>query len=246
MVSATSARAPLNAVAPAADRPHGRSAEPVVRSIIEQLEEAIVLGYLHPRERLVEDALIERFQAKRHAVREALAQLERMGLVERQPNRGAAVRALTPKEVEDIYAVREILEVAAARLVMHAVTPEFIKRVIQVQERHDEATRDGDPKAAFRANIEFHRAFFAACGNDQLTEAIEQFGQKAHGIRSFSLTRQEYLERSRDEHWVMIRALQEGDGEKLVAMCRDHIHVAKVAYIDAYYRRFPEQRPATR
>jgi len=225
---------------------HGRSAERVVRSIVSQLEEDIVLGYLLPRERLVEDALIERFQAKRYAVREALAELERMGLVERQPNRGAAVRALTPAEADDIYAVREILEVAAARLVIAAATPEFITHVIKVQRRHDEAARAGDPKAAFRANIEFHRAFFSGCGNDQLAEAIEQFGRKAHRIRSFSITRQEYLERARDEHWVMIRALQERDVERLITMCRDHIQVAKDAYIDAYQRLFPEKRTAKR
>ena len=52
---------------------HGRSAQRAVHSIVEQLEEDIVLGFLYPRERLVEDSLIERFRAKRYAVREALA-----------------------------------------------------------------------------------------------------------------------------------------------------------------------------
>ena len=60
--------------------------ELVVAAIVTQLEEDIVLGYVHLRERLVEDALMERFAAKRYAVREALAQLARLGLVERLPN----------------------------------------------------------------------------------------------------------------------------------------------------------------
>src|SRR6185312_16774497 len=109
--------------------PVGRGAEAAVRSLVSQLEEEIVLGYLHPRERLIEDALIERFTAKRYAVREALARLERLGLVERQPNRGAMVRALTPQDVEQIYAVREILELAAAREVMRRATPDEIERI---------------------------------------------------------------------------------------------------------------------
>ena len=221
---------------------HGRSAQRAVHSIVEQLEEDIVLGFLYPRERLVEDSLIERFRAKRYAVREALARLEGLGLVERLPNRGAMVRALTPSEVEDIYAVREILETAAASEVLRRVTPEIVDRLTQIQRRHDQAASDSDPRAAFRTNIEFHHAFFSACDNAQLVEAIEHFGQKAHCIRSVSITRQEYLEHSRNEHWLMIQARRDRDEDKLIAICRAHMRVAKDTYIESYRRRFPDHR----
>ncbi|MCP3055496.1 GntR family transcriptional regulator, partial [Aurantimonas sp. LRZ36] len=56
------------------------------------LEEEIVFGRLHPRERLIEEELASRFEAKRHIVRQALVELERLGLVERVRNRGAVVR----------------------------------------------------------------------------------------------------------------------------------------------------------
>lgn len=229
---------PSTSSPPAIVAPHGRSAEAAARFIVEQLEEEIVLGRMQPRERLVEDVLTERFDVKRHVVREALGQLERMGLVDRQPNRGAAVRMLTPEQAEDVYGVRQILEVAAARAVKHRATAQTVDALTAVQHRHDKATRNGDLTAAFRFNIEFHRTFFAACGNEELSQAIEHYGQKAHGIRSFSITRPDYLKRSRDEHWMMIRALQDGDGLKLVALCRDHIQAAKIAYIDAYHARF--------
>jgi DNA-binding GntR family transcriptional regulator len=218
----------------------GQSMELVVAAIVAQLEEDIVLGFVHLRERLVEDALMDRFAAKRYAVREALARLARLGLVERLPNRGALVRALTPAEVDEIYFVRELLETAAAREVLRRASPEQIEELKQIQRRHDKATKDGDPRAAFRVNINFHRAFFSACNNRELVETIEQFGQKAHGVRSFIITHQEYLERARSEHWAIIDALEEGDEPKLLTICRDHIHVARNAYIDSYHRRFPQ------
>jgi DNA-binding GntR family transcriptional regulator len=217
----------------------GQSMEHVVAAIVAQLEEDIVLGFVHLRERLVEDALIERFAAKRYAVREALAQLARLGLVERLPNRGALVRALTPAEVDEIYFVRELLEGAAARKVIRFASPEQIEGLKKIQRRHDKATREGDPRAAFRANIDFHRAFFAACNNKELLETIEQFAQKAHGVRSYIITQQEYLERARAEHWRIIEALGEGDVSKLLTTCREHIDVARKAYIASYHRRFP-------
>ncbi len=211
-----------------------------MQKLVGQLEEDIVLGCLHPRERLIEDALIERFGAKRHAVREALARLERLGLVERQPNRGATVRALCPADVEQIYDVREILELAAAAQVIDRAESEDVQRIVQAQELHDAAVRKGEPKIAFRANISFHQAFFAPCGNAELISAINLYGQKAHAVRSFSISRPELLARARDEHWTMIDALRSADKPKLLTVCREHIRVARDAYITAYRQRFPE------
>jgi len=224
---------------------HGRAMEQVVASIVGQLEEDIVLGFIHLRERLVEDALIERFAAKRYAVREALAQLTRLGLVERLPNRGAIVRALTPAQVDEIYFVRDVLENAAAREVLRRVSPKQIEAIRKIQGRHDKATEGGDPRAAFRANINFHRAFFAICDNRELVETIELFAQKAHGVRSFIITQQEYLERARAEHWGIIEALEKGDEPRLLTICREHIQHAPRLYIASYRRRFPDpQRPS--
>jgi DNA-binding GntR family transcriptional regulator len=83
-------------------------------AIVNQLEEDIVFGRLHPCQRVIEDDLITRFAAKRHVVRQALADLERMGLIERIPNRGALVRAYGPDEVKQLYVVRDLLETQAA------------------------------------------------------------------------------------------------------------------------------------
>ena len=59
---------------------------------VHRLEEEIALGLLRPRQRLVEDDLLARFNVKRHVVRQVLAELELMGMVTRRPNRGATVR----------------------------------------------------------------------------------------------------------------------------------------------------------
>jgi len=61
-----------------------------VKQVANALEEEIVLGWLQPRERLIEEDIASRFEVKRHVVREAIAELERMGLVERVQNKGAA------------------------------------------------------------------------------------------------------------------------------------------------------------
>ena len=63
-----------------------------VRQVANAIEEDIVLGWLQPQERLIEEDIASRFGIKRYVVREAIAELVRMGLVERMQNKGAAVR----------------------------------------------------------------------------------------------------------------------------------------------------------
>jgi DNA-binding transcriptional regulator YhcF (GntR family) len=85
--------------------------------IVQRLEEDIGLGRLRPRERLVEEELALRFGAKRHEVRQALAELDGMGIIVRRRNKGASVRDFSLQEVENIYAVRELLEGNAAEII---------------------------------------------------------------------------------------------------------------------------------
>ena len=99
------------------------------------LEEDIVLGRRHPRERLIEQDLCDRFNTHRGDVRLALFELEKKGIVQRIPNRGAIVRDLTPKEVIEIYAVREELEVMAVRILRFPVSPTRLVQLEKIQER---------------------------------------------------------------------------------------------------------------
>lgn len=209
-----------------------------VKSIVAALEEDIVLGHLHPRERLIEDQLMVRFDAKRHIVRQALSELDRMGLLERHPNRGAAVTDLSPQEVEHIYELRELLEAAAIRRMPLPLDATALAALTEIQRRHDDATAAADLRAIFRVNIEFHRAMFANCGNPHLAAATEQYGQKAHGIRSLAIARTNYAATAARDHWKIIRALKAGDRKKLLTVSLNHIRASKIAYIEDYRARF--------
>lgn len=207
--------------------------------IVKCVEEDVVFGRVHPRQRLVENELMERFGAKRHVVRQALGELERIGLAERLPGRSVTVKDLTPDEVEQIYAMRELLETAAARWMPLPASAELIADLTRIQRDHDDAAARRDLAALFRINIVFHDTLFAQCGNRHLIGQIALFGKKAHAVRSLSITRSENIQGSGRDHHEIIRALREGDREALVAICREHIQVAKNAYIEAYRARFP-------
>src|SRR5436305_14083436 len=151
-----------------------------IEAMLSAIEEDIVFGVMPPHARLVEDRLIERFDTKRHLVREVFAKLEDLGLVVRVPNRGAVVAELTPEEVAAVYDMRELLETAAAQRTPLPTDPAVTARLTAIQERHEAAVAREDFRAVFHLNIEFHRAQYAACNNPYLVQAIDDFARKAH------------------------------------------------------------------
>ena len=206
--------------------------------VIERLEEDIVFGRRRPRERLVEEDLVALVGAKKHVIRQALVELERMGLVERKRNKGAVVRDFTPEDVRQIFAVRVLLEAEAARQIPLPASPDVIEALRKVSEEHSEAVQSGDLHTAFRANIRFHQTLFRACGNPYLAEAIDTFAFKAHGVRSYALAKPDLLRHARDEHREMIETLTTGNRERLVELCIDHLKPTVRAYTEAYDRIF--------
>jgi DNA-binding GntR family transcriptional regulator len=208
-----------------------------LEGVVRMLEEEIVLGFLHPRERLVEDELLARFKLKRHVVRQVLVELERMGLVERKRNIGALVRAYTVKEVEDLYAVRELLECQCVQLIRFPVPQGQLAALEATQTEHDAMVAEGNLRQVFRSNMRFHQQLFALSDNPVLVAAIQDHAQRAHSIRSSSLVLPDQLERARCEHWQIINALKIGDSQQLVALCRAHLTPSLDAYVAAYRRR---------
>ena len=204
-------------------------------TIVDALEEDIVLGRIAPRSRLIEDELIERFGCKRHVAREALARLEQMGLVERPRNIGALVRSFSPDEVHDLYALRVLLECEAARRIPLPIEARDLAQLSQIQARHDRAVERADLRMVFRSNLAFHRALFALAGNAALTEAIEEYARRTHAIRFASLAAPASRESARRDHQAILAALAQGDRAALVRLCRRHLSPSR----DAYLRSLP-------
>ena len=202
-----------------------------VAETVRVVEEDIIFGRLRPRERLVEDDLIERLGQTRHTVRQALVELERLGIVRRERNRGAMVRDFSREEVEDIYAMRELLQRHAASLLPLPAPRPLMAELSELHERHRRAAAADDLGAVYRLNNAFHAAMFEACGNRYLSDAIAHYAWLAHAIRSYRIADPDLLEQAVREHRAMLDALADGDREGLVRLVVAHIMPSKHAYL---------------
>ncbi|MBC2860934.1 GntR family transcriptional regulator [Stappia sp. 28M-7] len=208
--------------------------ETAVSEIVSVLEQDIIFGRFLPKQRLYEDEFIVRFSTKRHIVRAALHELERKGIVERQPNRGAAVRYFSRAEVAALYELRVILHEAAARRIQLAADPEWFAQLEAARDAHAEAVASRDLGLVFQTNTIFHRKLFEGTGNAYLSEAIETSNAKTHGIRSHGLGMPSLLEKARAEHFAMVDAVRNGDLEELARLCISHMQPARAFYEEKY------------
>lgn len=205
---------------------------PTALAMADTLEEDIVLGLLAPRVRLVEDELMERFDAKRHVVRDALALLEGFGLIERRRNIGALVRTFSREEVIHLYEMRELLEVEAMRRIALPMAGAALRQLHAVQAQHDAAIAEQNPRGIFRANQEFHRLLFAQCGNAYLSQAIEDFARRTHAIRFGALMSRERQLQSQREHHDLLALLSRGERQHLIDLTVTHLVPPRDLYLD--------------
>lgn len=206
--------------------------------VVQQLEEDIVFGVLHSKEKLIEEDLAARFNEKRHVIRDVLEELHAAGLITRVPNRGAFVRELTPTEVTEIYEVREVLEVSAAmRTPLPAPAP-ILAKMREIQDRHSAAIAAGDLRAVFYLNIEFHQAQYSACNNSKLVEIIGDCAKQAHLIRAVKYADPGHLKKVENDHLAILAAMSGTDRQALIDVVKAHLPDSPNAYIRAYELRY--------
>jgi DNA-binding GntR family transcriptional regulator len=201
-------------------------------TIARALEEDIIFGRLPPGTRLTEDALLSRFAVTRHFARQALVQLEAMGIVTRERNKGATVRSLTPLQVREIYDVRELVQRQAALWIPLPAPQSLIEELAAIHEEHGRCVAAGYLRGVHEANDRFHLTLFGACGNQQLVKTIELYMRLSLPVRAISMANAESLKTSHEHHRLMIEMLKGTDNWVLAQLCVDHLQPSKRRYLE--------------
>jgi len=200
--------------------------------IVRALEEDIIFGRLAPGTRLTEDSLLSRFPVTRHFVRQALVQLEQMGIVVRERNKGATVRSLTADEVRQIYDVRELVQRQAALLIPLPATQSLIDELLAIHKEHGEHIEAGYLRGVHETNDRFHLTLFGACGNKYLVQTIELYMRFSLPVRANSMSDRAALDIAHSQHALMIEMLKGRDNWVLAQLCVDHLQPSKKRYIE--------------
>jgi DNA-binding GntR family transcriptional regulator len=204
----------------AATTPFNRS------SLREQIKDVIlqriVEGRLEPGSRIVETRIAQELGVSQGPVREALRDLEQLGCVVHEPNRGCSVRAFSLEELLEAFPVRAALEALAARLAAERITNAELAELDQLLERMTTAARRGDAHDQSQANASFHATIVRAARNGTLERQWQM-------LEPYSRT---YLTVSRpgidlaflsDRHVPILDALRRGDPAAAAEAMHEHL-----------------------
>lgn len=208
-----------------------RNGSATVDEVTAAIEHDIIFGLAPAGRRLVEDEIIARFDTTRHRTRRALDAVVDKGLAVRLPQRGVIVRDHTPREVEELYAMRDLLQSRAIDLLPLPLPDDTLDALIDFQQRHAAAGEAHDLRAIFHLNHLFHEAFFAACGDAVLTEAIADYAQRTHPIRSRGFTDPAYRSEAEADHAAIVEAARACDREALKVINSRHIARPRDLYL---------------
>jgi DNA-binding GntR family transcriptional regulator len=209
--------------------------------VYRQLKEQIISGRLEPDSRLVELTIAAAYGVSRTPVREALKRLAAEKLIVADPSRGMVVHAPDASEIEDVFVVREALEVLAARLAAHRMTPSEIGRLRVIVESMEEAIKAGRMEQIILANIRFHDEIYAAAGNLMLARIgseLRQFVRRSTTLPFASPDRREHV---LSEHRAIVEALEAHDPEAAELASHKHLQAARDYLIKLQLRQFAEK-----
>lgn len=195
-----------------------------------QVERAVseIRDKIHSREypsgmRLVLRTLAGSLNMSIIPIRDALAQLEREGLVEGEAGRGWRVAEYNPAELLSLADLREALECHVARLCAVRATEEELEE-LDLLARQADRIADGDRRVVYRLEAKFHLGLAAVAKSDKLKRAIE----RAHVIQlTFAPTSSQAV-RIDKAHVKLMRAIASRDPD--VAEREMRAHCSSTAY----------------
>ena len=150
-------------------------------SLIDEIFSRIDLGRLNPGDTIDEQELVDAFGVSRTPVREALLQLEAMGLIRRLPRKGATLFRPTLEEFLAILEIHAKLEGMAAGLAarrLSAAGAKDLESAVSACEAHARDKGNSDPDGYYQLNLRFHETVAIAAGNPFLTEMVKSNARK--------------------------------------------------------------------
>jgi DNA-binding GntR family transcriptional regulator len=180
--------------------------------VVLKILDGIRRGEFEPDQRLSEVDLARRFEVSRAPVRDALHQLEEIGVAEWRPPRGMYVRSWTDADRAEVLALLDAMNLLAVQLSVGRLNEGDFAQLDRIVEEAKHAAMSGpvEDRKQIQRDTDFHLIIARASGNRRLVELMERlmlpcvlYVTEAH----------DYLQR---EFWVsmhssLLQALRSGD-----------------------------------
>ena len=206
----------------------------LTQTIVERIKGAIESGALRAGNPIGQQELADRLGVSRQPIRQALPLLIAEGWIQSLPNRRLLVRELATEEVDEIFAVRRLLEPVALAASIERATPSMMRRAKFALTEYEEADT---PAALESADVDFHDALYSCCENSTLLRLIEQLRRSLKRVYELKPSGSALRKKAIAEHRKLAELCERGDARGASAALLAHLEAAQAA--------MRKSRPAT-
>jgi DNA-binding GntR family transcriptional regulator len=200
-----------------ASKPHAPE-----QRVFDAIREAILDHRLAPGTKLKEVALAELFAVSRATVRNVLARLGHLHLVELRPNRGAVVATPSVEESRQVFEARRAIERAIVAKAAASATRAEVAALEAAVAAEEAAYASGDERGGLRLSLDFHRRLAAIAGNQVLAAYLEELISRTPLI---ALAHRGHAPSpcGCDDHVALVGAIAARDATRAVRVMDEHI-----------------------
>jgi len=187
------------------------------------LKAALQTARFEPGDRVREEAVAAWLQVSRTPVREALRRLLTENLLV-STEHGLAVPQLDQNQIIELYAIREVLEGAAAALAARHAAPveiDYLRHILQEQV----AAKD-DETLLLSANKELHGCIYRAASNRYLVRTLSSLQDELAQLRGTTFSWPQRPADALKEHTAIVRAIERHDADAAEKAARQHVATA--------------------
>jgi DNA-binding GntR family transcriptional regulator len=231
----------------AVEGPPERTQPTATEYALSQLRQLLFSGALAQGTRIDQAELAKRFGVSIVPIREALARLQSLGLVEIVPHRGVFVARVSADELVDIYTVREVVEEQAARIAASKLTDADVEALEKIAAAMGAAAKAKDYERLLAHNRELHFTIYRAAGRRHMLQIIERMWDLS--ARYAHLQLHAVPERAADamfEVKSIVLSCRRRDAEALGLMVRYKVHQTTVGLLERMQLDSVDDAPATR
>ena len=202
----------------------------MAEAALERLRESIIMGELTPGTPLRLEDLARSLGMSISPIREAVRQLEALGLAQHVPHHGAKVMALDVEELRELFSIRLALEAMAVRRAAELFDAHDEQKARAALEEYDEARHRGDTRAAVRAHGAFHFALYEAARSDWLLRLIRPAWDSCERYRPVLLAEGDVQDRHEELDVELLAACVAHEPDRGARALHDHLELASAIY----------------
>jgi DNA-binding GntR family transcriptional regulator len=199
---------------------NGDRNRPLGLRVYEELRDQISTGVLRPNDALLENEIAGRLGVSRTPVREAIQRLVQDGFAHMVQKRGAFVSSITISDVLEILVIREALEGISSSLAATRLGDETLEGLQRDFRELEEKRRQGPLDYA---GDHLHTAILEAANNRRIVRTLGLFKHQLAWFQVNAVSLPGRIDKSFEEHQVILNALLARDPARAEAAMRQHI-----------------------